>query len=257
MDGLEVVRKGDRIAGRITGVSAEIIQFEANLGRFKIDFSTRPEYGFSDNIGKLDDDVQVIPDNDYYQNLSYSVKESTNWDDFPNSVNSIVHPVGLKNFADTSVQQNVAVGVGLESDKSISTLILDVVSDGSRVDAINNFDYVLDYNSLGNKTKSLLFSERKLTNFNRCIINRVIIHDDISGKFSSGCFAEKTSVIDEINGKVVNCLILVVDPDTFDVQLSELVVLTKEDEIILLEKTIDSTGVGADSIDSNLKLGEF
>ena len=257
LDGLEVVRKGDRIAGRITGVSAEIIQLKPNLGRFKIDFSNRQEYGWLDNIGKLDDDVQVIPDNDYYQNLSYSVKSPITWDDFSNSVNSIVHPAGLKNFADTSVQQNVKVGVNSESDKSIATLILDVVSDDNRVDAINNFDYVLDYNSLGNKTKSLLFSERKLTNFNRCITNRVIIHDDISGKFSSVGFAENTSVIDEINGKVVNYLIQVIDPDTFDVQLSELVVLTKEDEIILLEKTTDSTGVGADSIDSNLKLGEF
>ena len=75
------------------------------------------------------------------------------WNDFSNSVNSIVHPAGLKNFADTFVQRNVRVGVNTENDKSIATLILDLVSDDNRVDAINNFDYVLDYNSLGNKNK--------------------------------------------------------------------------------------------------------
>ena len=163
----------------------------------------------------------------------------------------------MKNFADTFVQTKTRVGVKTENDKSISTFILDLVSDDNRVDAINNFDNVLDYNSLDNKTKSLIFQEKKLTNFTKCISNRVIIHDDISGKFSSVGFAANSSIIDEINGKVVNYLIQVVDPDTFDVQLSELVVLTKEDEIILLEKTTDSTGVGLDNIDSNLALGEF
>ena len=55
----------------------------------------------------------------------------------------------------------------------------------------------------------------------------------------------------------MNYLIQVVDPDTFDVQLSEIVVLTKEDEIILLEKTTDNYWVGLDNFDSNLALGEF
>ena len=257
LDGLDMVKKGDRITGRTTGVSAEIVDLKPNLGRFEIDFSNRQEYGWLDDTGKLNEDIQVIPDNDYYQNLSYSVKSPITWDDFSNSVNSIVHPAGLKNFADTFVQRNVRVGVNTENDKSIATLILDLISDDNRVDAINNFDYVLDYNSLGNKTKSLIFKQKKLTNFNKCISNRVLLHDDVSGEFSSVGFAANSSIIDEINGKVVNYLIQVIDPDTFDTQLSEIVVLTKEDQIFLLEKTSDSTGVGLDSIDGNLKLGDF
>tara|TARA_B100001057_G_scaffold298143_1_gene298356 strand:+ start:2300 stop:15613 length:13314 start_codon:yes stop_codon:yes gene_type:complete len=257
LDGLEIIKKGDRITGRITGVSAEIVDLKPNLGRFEIDFSNRQEYGWIDNIGKLNDDIQVIPDNDYYQNLSYSVKSPITWDKFSNSVNSIVHPAGLKNFADTFVQSIVKVGIATENDKSVATIILDLVSDDNRVDAINNFDYVLDYNSLGNKSKSVIFSEKKLTNYNKCISNRVLLHDDISGEFSSVGFAANSSIIDEINGKVVNYLIQVVDPDTFDTQLTELVVLTKEDQIILLEKTSDTAGVGLNNIDGNLKLGEF
>ncbi|MEC8551123.1 MAG: hypothetical protein VXY93_11550, partial [Pseudomonadota bacterium] len=185
LDGLDMVKKGDRITGRTTGVSAEIVDLKPNLGRFEIDFSNRQEYGWLDDTGKLNEDIQVIPDNDYYQNLSYSVKSPITWNDFSNSVNSIVHPAGLKNFADTFVQRNVRVGVNTENDKSIATLILDLISDDNRVDAINNFDYVLDYNSLGDKTKSLIFKQKKLTNFNKCISNRVLLHDDISGEFSS------------------------------------------------------------------------
>ena len=74
LDGIDVINKGDRITGKITGVSAEMAQIKPNTGRFEIDFSNRQEYGWLDNIGKLNEDIPVIPDNDYYQNLSYSVK---------------------------------------------------------------------------------------------------------------------------------------------------------------------------------------
>ena len=44
LDGLTSVKKGDRIIGNVTGVSAEIIGLKNNLGKFKIDFSSRQEY---------------------------------------------------------------------------------------------------------------------------------------------------------------------------------------------------------------------
>ena len=45
---------------------------------------------------------------------------------------------------------------------AIDVTILDIVSDDNRVDAINNFDFVLDFNRLGNKTKSLILSAKKI-----------------------------------------------------------------------------------------------
>ena len=109
IDGLFNIKKGDRVTGTISGVSAEIISISDNKARFKIDFSSRQEYGWLDDTGKLNEDYQVIPDNNYYQNLSYSVKSSIEWDKFVNPVNRLLHPAGLKNFADTSIQNNVAV----------------------------------------------------------------------------------------------------------------------------------------------------
>ena len=256
LDGLQLISIGDRITGRTTGVSAEVVALKSDKGFFSIDFSNRREYGWINNIGKLNEDVQVIPDNDYYQNLSYSVKSPITWDQFSNSVNSIVHPSGLKNFADTFIQSRVDVRSS-KTNEVIRNFILDLVSDDNRVDAINNFDYVRDYERLKNKTKSILFSTRRLTNFNKCITNRVIMHDDISGRFSSVGFSANNSVIDTVNGRFVNYLIQIVDPDTFDTQLSEIIVLTTEDDVILLEKTSDTAGVGEDNTDGNLKLGEF
>ena len=240
IDGLFNVKKGDRITGTISGVSAEIISLSDNKARFKIDFSSRQEYGWLDDTGKLSEDHQVIPDNDYYQNLSYSVKSSIEWDKFVNPVNRLLHPAGLKNFADTSIQNNVTVGVGTTSS-SLSTIILDVLNDENRVDAINNFDFVKDYDTLNNKSKNLQFTNKILTDFSRCISNRVLIHDDISSQFSSVGFSANDSVIQELTADFGNYLIQVVDPDTFDTQFSEIVVLTDEDDAILFEKSTDFT----------------
>ena len=247
LDGLFVIKKGDRIKGIISGVSAEILSIIDNKAKFKIDFSNRQEYGWLDDTGKLSEDYQVIPDNDYYQNLSYSVKSPIVWDDFVSPVNRLLHPAGLKNFADASIQNNAKIKIGTAST-SLSTIILDVVNENSRVDAINNFDYVKDFDILNNKSKNLQFTTKILTDFSRCISNRVLIHDDISSEFSSVGFSANNSVIEKITADFGNYLIQIVDPDTFDTQFSEVVVLSDEDDIILFDKTLDFT---------TLKLGDL
>ena len=247
LDGLFGVKVGDRIKGLLSGVSAEILSIVNNKGKFKIDFSNRQEYGWLDDTGKLSEDFQVIPDNDYYQNLSYSVKSPIVWENFVSPVNRLVHPSGLKNFADTSIQNNTEVKIGTGST-SLSTVILDVINENNRVDAINNFDYVKDFDILGNKSKNLQFTTKILTDFSRCISNRVLIHDDISSNFSSAGFADEDSIIEKVSADFGNYLIQIVDPDTFDTQFSEVVVLTDEDDIILFEKTLDFT---------NIKLGDI
>ena len=247
IDGLFKVEKGDRVTGTISGVSAEIISISENKARYKIDFSSRQEYGWLDDTGKLSEDHQAIPDNNYYQNLSYSVKSTVEWDNFVNPLNRLLHPAGLKNFADTSVQNNVAVGVGSTSG-SLSSVILDVLNEENRVDAINNFDFVKDYDTLKNKSKNLQFTNKVLTDFSRCISNRVLIHDDISPEFSSVGFSANDSVIEPLTADFGNYLIQIIDPDTSDIQFSEIVVLTDEDDVVLFEKTTDFT---------TLKLGDL
>ena len=240
IDGLYKIKKGDRVTGTISGVSAEIASVVDNKARFNIDFSNRQEYGWLDSTGKLSEDYQVIPDNDYYQNLSYTVKSPIVWDTFVSPINRLVHPAGLKNFADTSVQNTVEVKIGTGST-SLSTIILDVINDNNRVDAINNFDYVKDFDTLNNKSKNLQFTTKILTDFSRCISNRVLIHDDISSEFSSVGFSANNSVVETLDADFGNYLIQIIDPDTFDTQFSEVVVLTDEDDVILFDKTTDFT----------------
>ena len=246
-DGKFKVKVGDRIKGELSNVSAEIISITGNSAQFNTNFSNRQEYGWLDNIGKLNSDVQVIPDNDYYQNLSYTVKSTVEWDKFVNPINRLVHPAGLKNFSDTSIIKNINVGSGKTLDSN-QLIVLDVanvleLSDKQRVDAINNFDLVRDFDTASNNSKSkfLTFQNRSLTDFTRCKTNRVLIHDDISSNFSSDGFESISTVIETLTEDVGNYLIQVVDPDTQDAQLVDLVTLTTENNAYLLTKTDDFT----------------
>ena len=179
--------------------------------------------------------------------MEYTVKSTVEWDKFVNPVNRLVHPSGLKNFADTSVFGQVNVGSGKTLDSN-QLVVLDVanvleLSDKQRVDAINNFDSVRDFNTSSNNSKSkfLTFQNRSLTDFTRCKTNRVLIHDDISSNFSSDGFESVSTIIETLAEDVGNYLIQVVDPDTEDSQLVELVTLTTEKNAYLLTKTDDFT----------------
>ena len=252
IDGKFKLKIGDRVKGELSNVSAEITSIIDNQAKFTTDFSNRQDYGWLDDIGKLNEDYQVIPDNDYYQNLSYTVKSSIEWEKFVNPVNRLVHPSGLKNFADTSVVSNLQVGVG-EVRESNQTVVLDVgnileLKDKQRVDAINNFDFARDFDTRINGSKFLTLKNRTLTDFTRCKTNRVLIHDDISENFSSDGFESTNTVLDVLDEEFGHYLVQIVDPDTSDAQFSELVTLTTETNAFLLEKTTDFT---------TIKLGDF
>jgi len=252
IDGKFKIQVGDRIKGELSNVSAEITSLIDNQAKFTTGFSNRQEYGWLDDIGKLNEDYQVIPDNDYYQNLSYTVKSSVEWEKFVNPVNRLVHPSGLKNFADTSILSTLSVGFG-RVRQSDQVVVLDVgnvleLNDKQRVDAINNFDFARDFDTRVNGSKFLTLKNRTLTDFTRCKTNRVLLHDDISDNFSSEGFESTNTVLDNLDEDFGHYLVQVVDPDTFDSQFSEVVTITTETDAFLLEKTTDFTTV---------KLGDF
>ena len=240
VDGTFRLKVGQRIKGETSNVSATVISLTENKARFEVDYANRQEYGWIDDSGKLNEDIQVIPNNDYFQNLSYSVKSPITWDQFVDPVNRLVHPSGLKNFADTSIETVVGnVGVGT-SVSSVPSIVVDVMGE-RRVDTINNFDLAKDYDTRGNKSKFVTFENLKLTDYTKCKTNRVLLHDNISNKFSSKGLQDLFTEIEEIDTNFARYLIQVVDADTQDAQLSDLVVLTTTNDAFLVEKSTDWT----------------
>ena len=96
------IQKGEKVKGVISGVIATITGVSKDRSKFTIDYSSNQSLGWRDDVGKLSEDFQVTPDNDYYQNLSYSVKSSIPWDTMSGPV-TVFHPAGMKNFADVGI----------------------------------------------------------------------------------------------------------------------------------------------------------
>ena len=246
--------KGSKIKGIVSGTIADVTEVERQKANFNIDYSSKVDIGWRNDIGKISEDYQVTSDNDYYQNLSYSVKSPISWDQFSTPVNSVVHPAGLKNFADVGITSSADLSVGL-GGTTTSIVVLDVVSE-RRVDTINNFDNAIDesprQSGIGSflESNTLQIQNRKLTDFTECKTNRVLIHDDISNQFSSKGFQDIFTEIEEIDfiDNHVRYLIQIIDVDTSDIQVSELVVQSTALNIFLFEKY---------STYSNRKLGSF
>ena len=172
----------DKIRGISSGSIGTINTIFNNEGEFKVDFSSEKLLGWSDDVGKLNQDYQVLPDNDYYQTLSYTIQSPVEYQKLISPVNKLLHTTGLKNFADVGISSFVGVGKTIVVDSS--SIIRDLTTE-NRVDAIDNFDLVQDVDVVTNplRSKFVTFENKRLANFFQCSTNRVLTVDDISGLF--------------------------------------------------------------------------
>ena len=256
------VKEGDIILGKTSGISATVNVLDTNKGRYKISGINKIRYGWGDNVGMLNNDLQVMPNNDYYQNLSYTIKSPQTWNQIRDFVNKMVHPTGMKNFADTEILSKSNAGFGTITDSFVSP-VLDFISE-RRVDTINNFDLVLDYDPTVDSSRYILFQNKRLTDYVECRTNRVLQIDDISGQFSSSEFNKETFVaaveypITNFYGKF---LVQIIDEDKTSSQLSEVVVMNDYTNTYTLDRATlftdvklgDLVGSFADSGDPALR----
>jgi len=171
------------ITGTDSGNVATITTIENNEGEFEVDYANNKDLGWEDEIGKLNEDFQVTPNNDYFQNLSYTIQSSKTWEEQESVVNNLVHVSGLKNFADVGITSVI-------NDAGVSTVIsdtnfYDIFIDEHRVDAVYNFDNVLDIDVVDGKSKFIKLENKKLTDFIDLRSNDVLKIDDVSSQFSN------------------------------------------------------------------------
>ena len=263
---------GDRIFGQNSGTLATIKILNENKATFKVDYSLRKDTGWSNDTGKLNLDYQVLPDNDYYQNLSYTIKSSQTYDKLSSTVNGLLHPTGLKNFSDTGITSESKVSrVGIGSTlQSTSTATLDIVSE-KRVDTLNFFDLGIDIDTLPDdinptKSKFIKFNNKKLSDFINCISNRVLSIDDFSLEFSNAGGDQSELFVDAHDYSILDgysrFLVQVVDPAGSERQATEIITLpSPSGDIITFEKgSLDNrsdhqiANIEGDLTDSTLSL---
>ncbi len=178
------LKSSDKIKGQFSGSIATINSQFKNEGQFKVDFASNKTIGWSNNTGKLNQDYQVIPDNDYYQTLSYTIQSPIDYQTLVSPVNKLLHTTGLKNFADLGI--STSSGINTTSSVDSSTIIRDLTSE-NRVDAIDNFDLAKDVDTLSSPLRSrfVSFDTKLLSNFFECSTNRVLQIDNINSLFKN------------------------------------------------------------------------
>ena len=230
------------IKGKQSGNVATIKKIENNTGLFEINYSSEKSIGWTNDTGKLNYDNQSIPDNDYYQNLSYTVKSPIQYEDLKTPVNSLLHTSGLKNFADTGITSTANSEL---SGNTVDSLIVDIINE-KRVDTVYNFDLVKDIDILENSSKILKLKNTTLTPYIKCDNNIVLGIDNINRQFSN-LETEPSEYLNifklEYNDSYNNLLFRISNLDNSQIQFTELVVLNNTiDTFILNKSSVSNTG---------------
>jgi hypothetical protein len=226
---------GEVIIGKESGNIATISKIESNLGKFKIDYAVEKQNGWANDIGKLNEDTQSISDNDYYQNLSYTIKSPIEYDNLKTSVNNLLHTSGLKNFADTQIISNAKSGV---SSSQYLNIVHNIIEE-NRVDTIYNFDLVKDIDVYNGASKFIKLKRKKLSNYTECISNKVLKIDDISKRFSDidgnpSTFLNILKV--EPSSSYNEFLFRISNTSNNQIQLTELIVLSDQNNVFKIQK---------------------
>tara|TARA_S200000501_G_scaffold377668_1_gene436867 strand:+ start:1825 stop:12261 length:10437 start_codon:yes stop_codon:yes gene_type:complete len=145
-----------------------------------VDSATEIENGWKQETGKLNSSIQNLHDNDYYQRFSYSIKGAVPYDTWKDSVNSLDHVAGFKNFCNLGVHSTAK-----HTLKSDGLLDLDVDIDAeASVHEKFYYDLVSENTTDPNLSKLVTFDSKIITDYNESITNKVLLIDDISSQFT-------------------------------------------------------------------------
>ena len=244
------VLPGDVLKGGISGVIVTITGVENSTVRFEIDSVSRITNGWNDQVGFLNEELQVTPNNDYYQNLSYSIKSTRYFDEVIGPVNRLVHPSGLKNFVDVKLESSAAIGATSQTATSITldfVGLTDKEETPLRVDRVNSFDLGYDQDVNNNRTNSIRFNSRtpnkRLTDYIEVKTNRVLLHDDISNDFidEDNVRAQKEYIdFNVISSVYTRGMVFVRNPFTDQAELIETINITVNNNAFTMQKAVIS-----------------
>ena len=185
---------------RISDVNGEFTEssvIRGNVGNFKATISEVEKFDFdlevgstsqdsgiwANNIGRLNDDLQRIHDNDYYQRFSYSIRGEIALEKWKESVDSLDHTAGYKNFSDYQIINTPAEKVNMSPPDTEINFNVEIVSDAS-VQTRMSYDLASEDTDAPNLSKLIIFDSKVITDYNESRTNKVLMIDDISPQFT-------------------------------------------------------------------------
>jgi hypothetical protein len=190
---------GDIIKGSSSNSQAVVTNVLNYVGNYKIDSSSLIERGWNRKTGFLNDSLQRIHDNDYYQALSYAVKSNVSIEKWDDAVSTLTHPSGFKKFSDLSVETNANSGISSDQDFGdfSSQVILTEIID---TQSIYDFDLATEeaFNIDGKNISEVInLNSAIIQDYAKSVGNKVLLVDNISDEFNSQPRFEKYSIVNK------------------------------------------------------------
>ena len=184
-------KKDDIIIGSVSNNKAtisNIFEFDFDLN---VDSSAENINDWKTDTGKLNLDTQRVHDNDYYQRFSYAVKGTTPYLTWKDSVDSLNHVAGFKNFSNLEIASSGKIG--LTSDSQVD-LEVDIEQEAS-VHEKFYYDTGIEDTDDPALSKLIKFDTKTITDYNESRTNKVLLIDDISTQF--------TGIVTSVGGGVI------------------------------------------------------
>jgi len=181
----------------IDGKFNEDSQIKGSVGNYKSSIDSIYSFDFDLNVnsttkknknwntdkGKLNFDSQRIQDSDYYQRFSYSIKGEVEYDAWKESVNSLTHTSGFKNFSNLEILNGVGKTSSIKSTDSQIDLNVEILSSASVNDRLY-YDFASEDTNNQSLSKIIKFDSKIITDYNESRTNKVLEIDDISSQFT-------------------------------------------------------------------------
>ena len=154
--------------------------------------------GFIYDTGILNNSVQRLPDNDYYQYFSYALKSKVPYETWNEPVSSLDHTAGFLKFSNLLIETTDDGGAKAFAEDSDTEITVDMEGKGD-LNCVYTFDLATEETTvIGTKLVSneIIFQNRVLSDYNESIGNRVLLIDDISDEFSHKPRATRYAVVD-------------------------------------------------------------
>lgn len=189
------------LIGKTSGAIGKITEVIQSESSYNIDYYSIRNKGWQTTTGFLNQNNQRIPDNDYYQYFSYSVKSRIPLEKWSEIVDSTTHTVGFKKFGDLSVESDAIgiSGISTTQDQGSYNAISDL---NTVIDLECKYDFDLGIESnvfnLNGQLSSdeIAFNSTKLQDHSQSIGNRVLTIDDISSQFNT---TQRSTLVTAIN----------------------------------------------------------
>ncbi len=173
-------KPNDSITGTISNSKSSVTSSYVSDLDLSVSGIVESTNDWTTNTGKLNLDDQRIHDSDYYQRFSYAIKGDVPYLTWKDSVDSLDHVSGFKNFANLGITSSVLARV--EQDGSLDVRI-ELASESTLWERWW-FDYVTEQTTNKKFSKIIKFENKVITDYNESVTNKVLTINDISSEFS-------------------------------------------------------------------------